>query len=140
MAAPLIAAAAMAAKHLAKKAAKARRKSGVKKDNKENAEDSTTKELSGELRFREPRRQPFDYADDDYGFTPRMSDDYKKGGKVSKGMHRMPDGKMMKDSEHKKPKKPTKPKKMMGGGMMKYGHGGSVDGCAIRGKTKGRMI
>ena len=120
MAAPLIAAAAMAAKHLAKKAAKARRKSGVKKDNKENAEDSTTKELSGELRFREPRRQPFDYADDAYGRTPRMSDDYKKGGKVPKGMHRMPDGKMMKDSEHKKPKK------MMGGGMMKYAHGGSV--------------
>jgi hypothetical protein len=133
MAAPLIAAAAMAAKHLAKKAAKARRKSGVKKDNKENAEDSTTKELSGELRFREPRRQPFDYADDAYGRTPRMSDDYKKGGKVPKGMHRMPDGKMMKDSEHKKPKK------MMGGGMMKYRHGGSVDGIAQRGKTKGRM-
>jgi hypothetical protein len=136
MAAPLIAAAAMAAKHLAKKAAKARRKSGVKKDNKENAEDSTTKELSGELRFREPRRQPFDYADDAYGRTPRMSDDYKKGGKVPKGMHRMPDGKMMKDSEHKKPKK------MMGGGTMKYAHGGSVargDGIAVRGKTKGRM-
>ena len=136
MAAPLIAAAAMAAKHLAKKAAKARRKSGVKKDNKENAEDSTTKELSGELRFREPRRQPFVYVDDAYGRTPRMSDDYKKGGKVPKGMHRMPDGKMMKDSEHKKPKK------MMGGGTMKYAHGGSVargDGIAVRGKTKGRM-
>ena len=134
MAAPLIAAAAMAAKHLAKKAAKARRKSGVKKDNKENAEDSTTKELSGELRFREPRRQPFDYADDNYGLTPRMSDDYKKGGKVPKGMHRMPDGKMMKDSEHKKPKK------MMGGGMMKYAHGGSIDGCAVKGKTRGRLV
>jgi hypothetical protein len=62
---------------------------------------------------------------------------YKSGG--SPGMHRMPDGRMMKDSEHKKPKKPTKPKKMMGGGMMKYGHGGSVDGIAQRGKTKGRM-
>jgi hypothetical protein len=70
------------------------------------------------------------------GRTPRMSDDYKKGGKVPKGMHRMPDGKMMKDSEHKKPKK------MMGGGTMKYAHGGSVargDGIAVRGKTKGRM-
>jgi hypothetical protein len=131
MAAPLIAAAAtMAAKHFAKKAAKARRKSGVKKDYKENAEDSTTKEISGELRFREPRR----YADDDYDRTPRMSDDYKKGGKVPKGMHRMPDGKMMKDSAHKKPVK------KMGGGTVKYRHGGSVDGCAIRGKTKGRMI
>ena len=131
MAAPLIAAAAMAAKHLAKKAAKARRKSGVKKDNKENAEDSTTKELSGELRFREPRRQPFDYADDNYGLTPRMSDDYKKGGKVPKGMHRMPDGKMMKNSAHKG---------MKAGGTMKYAHGGSVDGCAIRGKTRGRLV
>lgn len=51
-----------------------------------------------------------------------------------KGMHRMPDGRMMKDSEHKKPKK------MMGGGAVKYKHGGSVDGCATRGKTKGRMV
>ena len=133
MAAPLIAAAAtMAAKHFAKKAAKARRKSGVKKDYKENAEDSTTKELSGELRFREPRRQPFDYADDAYGRTPRMSDDYKKGGKVPKGMHRMPDGKMMKDSEHKG---------MMGGGKVKgYKAGGSIDGCAVKGKTRGRLV
>ena len=64
---------------------------------------------------------------------------FKKGGKVPKGMHMMPDGRMMKDSEHKKPKKPTKPKKMMGGGTMKYAHGGSVDGIAQRGKTKGRM-
>jgi len=127
MAAPLIAAATMAAKHLAKKAAKARRKSGVKKDNKENAEDSTTKELSGELRFREPRRQPFDYADDDYGFTPRMSDDYKKGGKVPKGMHRMPDGKMMKDSAHKKPVK-----KMSSGGSCRGG-GAATKGTAFKG-------
>ena len=65
---------------------------------------------------------------------------FNKGGKVPKGMHMMPDGRMMKDSEHKKPKKPTKPKKMMGGGTMKYAHGGSVDGCAIRGKTRGRMV
>ena len=63
-----------------------------------------------------------------------MEEGYKKGGKVPKGMHRMPDGKMMKDSEHQKPKK------MMGGGTVKYRHGGSVDGCATRGKTKGRMI
>ena len=55
----------------------------------------------------------------------------KAGG--SPGMHRMPDGKMMKDSEHKKPKK------MMGGGMMKYAHGGSVDGCATKGKTRGTI-
>jgi hypothetical protein len=69
-----------------------------------------------------------------YRTDAMMEEGYKKGGKVPKGMHRMPDGKMMKDSEHKKPKK------MMGGGMMKYAHGGSIDGCATRGKTKGRMI
>ena len=40
----------------------------------------------------------------------------KKGGKVPKGMHRMPDGKMMKDSAHKKPKK-----KMGGGSVKGYG-------------------
>jgi len=57
----------------------------------------------------------------------------KKGGKVKKGMHMMPDGTMMKDSEHKGMKKPTK-KKMKSGGMVKR------DGCAVRGKTKGRMV
>jgi hypothetical protein len=31
-------------------------------------------------------------------------------------------------------------KKMMGGGMAKYAKGGKVDGCAQRGKTKGRMV
>ena len=51
----------------------------------------------------------------------------KKGGKVKKGMHMMPDGTMMKDSDHKK-------KKMKSGGMVKR------DGCAVRGKTKGRMV
>jgi len=50
---------------------------------------------------------------------------YKKGGKVKKGYHKMPDGKMMKDSAHKGMKK---------GGMVKR------DGCAVRGKTKGRMV
>ena len=63
--------------------------------------------------------------------TEEMTENKKKGGKV--GMHRMPDGKMMKNSAHKKPKK------MMGGGTMTYKHGGSVDGCAVRGKTKGTM-
>ena len=61
---------------------------------------------------------------------------FKKGGKVPKGMHRMPDGSLMKDSAHKKPV--TK----MGGGMTKsYAAGGKVrgDGIAQRGKTKGRM-
>ena len=57
----------------------------------------------------------------------------KKGGKVKKGYHKMPDGTMMKDSEHKNMKKPAK-KKMKSGGMVKR------DGCAMRGKTKGRMV
>tara|TARA_R110000751_G_scaffold259348_1_gene358629 strand:- start:493 stop:633 length:141 start_codon:yes stop_codon:yes gene_type:complete len=46
----------------------------------------------------------------------------------------MPDGKLMKDSEHKK---------MRGGGMLKYRKGGKVskgDGCAKRGHTKGRIV
>jgi len=60
---------------------------------------------------------------------------FKHGGKVPKGMHRMPDGSLMKDSQHKKPKN------KMGGGMTKsYAGGGKVrDGLAQRGKTKGRM-
>ena len=49
----------------------------------------------------------------------------KKGGKV-KGMHRMPDGKMMKDSAHKK--KSGKP--------AKYSRGG---GIAVKGFGKGKM-
>ena len=54
----------------------------------------------------------------------------KKGGKVKKGYHKMPDGRIMKDSAHK--------------GMKKGGKVSScskrADGCAIKGKTKGRMI
>ena len=65
---------------------------------------------------------------------------YKKGG-----MHRMPGGKMMKDSAMKKggmPMKDGKPafmmkKKMMGGGMAKYAKGGGIES---RGKTKGTVI
>ena len=55
----------------------------------------------------------------------------KKGGmakkKAPKGMHYMPDGKLMKDSDHKK-------KKMKSGGMVKR------DGCAVRGKTRGKLV
>jgi hypothetical protein len=29
---------------------------------------------------------------------------------------------------------------MMGGGMAKYAKGGMIDGCARKGKTKGRMV
>lgn len=47
----------------------------------------------------------------------------KKGGKVKKGYHKMPDGKIMKNSAHKKTAKCTR-----------------GDGCAKKGKTKGRMV
>ena len=53
----------------------------------------------------------------------------KKGGKVKPGYHKMPDGKMMKDSAHKGMKK------MKSGGKVKR-----ADGCATKGKTKGRMV
>ena len=58
----------------------------------------------------------------------------KVGGKV--GMHKMPDGTMMKDSEHKM---------AMGGMAMAnkgYKAGGCVrgDGICKRGRTKGRMV
>ena len=56
----------------------------------------------------------------------------KKGGKVKKkapkGMHYMPDGKLMKDSDHKK-------KKMKKGGKVYC-----KDGCAVRGKTRGKLV
>jgi hypothetical protein len=49
---------------------------------------------------------------------------------AKKGYHKMPDGKIMKDSEHK--------------GMKKMAKGGSVkkgcDGVATKGKTKGMMV
>ena len=73
----------------------------------------------------------------------------KHGGNV-KGMHRMPDGKMMKDSAHKDAKKDAPMMKKVAAKAVK-GHekrmhksmasGGSVrgDGCAQRGKTKGAM-
>jgi len=53
-----------------------------------------------------------------------------KGSKVKPGYHKMPDGKIMKDSAHK--------------GMKKMAKGGSVkkgcDGVATKGKTKGMMV
>jgi len=50
----------------------------------------------------------------------------KKGGMVKKGYHKMPDGRMMKDSAHKKmAKKSTASKR--------------ADGICKKGKTKGRM-
>jgi hypothetical protein len=60
--------------------------------------------------------------------TKRM----KVGGKV--GTHKMPDGTMMKDSEHKM---------AMGGMAMAagkgYKRGGKIDGCAKRGRTNCKM-
>jgi hypothetical protein len=54
------------------------------RDYKENAKDATTKEVSGEMRFREPRQRTENEYITDYGRTPRMSDDMKKGGAVKK--------------------------------------------------------
>ena len=54
----------------------------------------------------------------------------KKGGVA--GMHKMPDGKMMKDSAMKK---------MNMGGMAKGGSASKrADGIAVKGKTKGTML
>lgn len=54
---------------------------------------------------------------------------YAKGGRA--GMHRMPDGTMMKDSEHK-----------MGGKTKKYAKGGVTrgDGMCTKGHTRGKMV
>ena len=77
------------------------------------------------------------------------ADGLKHGGNV-KGMHRMPDGKMMKNSAHDDMKKDAPMMKKVAAKAVK-GHekrmhksmasGGSVrgDGCAQRGKTKGAM-
>ena len=61
-----------------------------------------------------------------------------------------PDGKMMKDSAHDDKKKDAPmmqkvaaravkghEKRMHG---KKMAHGGSIDGCAVKGKTKGRLV
>jgi len=56
----------------------------------------------------------------------------KKGGKVKKGYHKMPDGTMMKGASHK----------MASGGKVKSGSSASkrADGCAVKGKTRGRIV
>jgi len=53
---------------------------------------------------------------------------------MNKGMHRMPDGTMMKDSEHKGMEK---------GGVVKAKKTAPKrrgDGCITKGRTKGRMV
>ena len=76
----------------------------------------------------------------------RSTTKFAKGGMAHGGMHKMPNGKMMKNSAMKEggmPMKDGKPafmmgkKKMMGGGMAKYAKGGGIES---RGKTKGTMI
>jgi hypothetical protein len=74
------------------------------------------------------------------GFT-----NFAKGGMAHGGMHKMPNGKMMKNSAMKEggmPMKDGKPAFMMGkkmnmGGMAKYAKGGGIES---RGKTKGTII
>jgi len=61
--------------------------------------------------------------DEFHGKTRMGTTRLKKGGKVKKGYHKMPDGKIMKNSAHKKTAKCTR-----------------GDGCAKKGKTKGRMV
>ena len=71
-------------------------------------------------------REQMERARESMGMGSRFG--YKKGGKVKPGYHKMPNGKMMKDSEHK--------------GMKKMKAGGKVrgDGICSKGKTKGRII
>jgi hypothetical protein len=66
------------------------------KDYKEKERES---EFSGEMGFGSPKSRSSDSSDR----TPRMSDDYAKGGKVSSASSR-------------------------------------ADGCAVKGKTKGRFV
>ena len=67
------------------------------KDYKEKEDKAS--EFSGEIGFKAPRSRNYDSGDR----TPRMSDDYAKGGKVSSASSR-------------------------------------ADGCAVKGKTKGRFV
>ena len=67
------------------------------KDYKE--KEDMSKGMSGELEFRSPKSRNYDSGDR----TPRTSDDYAKGGKVSSAS-------------------------------------GRADGCATKGKTKGRIV
>ena len=85
-------------------------------------------------------------SDMESGFKKGGAMKYAKGGMAHGGMHKMPNGKMMKNSAMKEggmPMKDGKPafmmgkKKMMGGGMAKYAKGGGIES---RGKTKGTMI
>ena len=90
----------------------------------------TAKELSDYSRKQERKRSGDRVFMAEDGQPPKnndMSSEYAKGGMArNKGMHKMPDGKMMKNSAM-------------------INHGGSVssssrgNGIAVRGKTKGRL-
>jgi hypothetical protein len=47
---------------------------------------------------------------------------------------------MRRQEEQDKGMKAHEGRKLAKGGMAKYAKGGSIDGCAQRGKTKGRMV
>ena len=64
---------------------------------KDYKEKERTSEISGEMYFRSPKGRDYDSGDR----TPRMSDDYAKGGMTASKR---------------------------------------ADGCAVKGKTKGRMV
>ena len=90
----------------------------------------TAKELADYSRKQERKRSGDRVFMAEDGQPPKnndMSSEYAKGGMArNKGMHKMPDGKMMKNSAM-------------------INHGGSVssssrgNGIAVRGKTKGRL-
>jgi len=70
-------------------------------------------------------------------FMEMIAKKKEMAGKKKDGMHKMPDGKMMKDSAMKK---------MASGGMTSAKMGSvktaapSRDGVAVKGKTKGKMV
>ena len=80
---------------------------------------SKTKPTSDELERRYDKQRKKDLL-----IMPEKPTGYKKGGKATKFGAAM-----------KKKSADTK-----GRAMMKFAKGGSIDGCAIRGKTKGKML
>lgn len=67
---------------------------------------------------------------------------YKQGGIFRAGME-VPqdiDGGSARPKNASGSKRKPEAKKAMGGKVMKYAKGGSIDGCATKGKTKGTMV
>lgn len=90
----------------------------------------TAKELSDYSRKKNEQKVDATIYMKEKGQPPMDPEDaYAKGGMASdKGKHKMPDGKMMKNS--------AMVKKYAKGGMVSSSRG---NGIAVRGKTKGRM-